>query len=136
MPEPRLELTPLIDTVFLLLTFFLFALVLTARLEVTDIDLPGAAVADTPERAVYTVVSVRRDASYTIDDVPAELEELVTELAERLEQDPSIRVVVAPDRAAPSGALLTLLDALSAADLRAVRILREGDSGSRAGSAP
>ena len=48
--EPRLELTPLIDVVFLLLTFFVFAMVLSARLEVTDVRLPARARASRPSR--------------------------------------------------------------------------------------
>lgn len=129
MPEPRLELTPLIDTVFLLLTFFLFALVLTARIEVTDIDLPGAAVAETPDPGVYAVVEVQRDGTYLLESTTVSLEEAVTRLSEKLEEEPSTTIVVAPDRATSAEALLTLLDALSAAELRAVRILRKGNEG-------
>ncbi len=129
MPEPRLELTPLIDSVFLLLTFFIFALVLTARLEVTDIDLPGAALADTPEPGAYVIVGIRRDGVYLLDEQETGLEELIPLLAERMSAEPETTIVVAPDRAASSEALLNLLDALSAADLRAVRILREGNGG-------
>lgn len=36
----RLEITPLIDVVFVLLTFFVFAMIVTTRVSVTEVELP------------------------------------------------------------------------------------------------
>ena len=40
LTEPRLEMTPLLDVVFLLLTFFAFAMLVMVRADVVDVDLP------------------------------------------------------------------------------------------------
>ena len=45
--EPRLEMTPLLDVVFLLLTFFAFSMLVMVRADVVDVDLPVIDPTDT-----------------------------------------------------------------------------------------
>jgi len=125
--EPRLELTPLMDVMFLLLTFFILAFVLMVRLEVTDIRLPGAGAGQTEQRQQAVVLALVEDGSLTIDGQPTTLDTLLTDLQARLDANPGAQLVIATDTESRSGRLFELMDALRAggfADLRFLRLPR------------
>ena len=65
-PEPTLELAPLLDVMFLLLTFFIFAFVIMVRLEVTDIRLPTASTGRGAERVPTVTLALNAEGEVTI----------------------------------------------------------------------
>jgi biopolymer transport protein ExbD len=141
MDEPRLELMPLIDVVFLLLTFFVFAMVLSARLEVTQIQLPRATSgAESPEVRRYVVLGLNAKGELQLDGAPLAWENAGEALAAALEGgegEEAASLLVAPDARAPSGDLFRLVDMLQAMEITDLRFLREpSDSGSGAGASP
>ncbi|HZW10877.1 MAG TPA: biopolymer transporter ExbD, partial [Phycisphaerales bacterium] len=60
-PEVRVEMAPLIDVVFLLLTFFVFAMLMMVRAQVLDINLP--AIGGGEPAANVAAVAISLDAS-------------------------------------------------------------------------
>lgn len=66
-PEPRVEMAPLIDVVFLLLTFFVFSLVLLSRVSVLDLDLPTIGSGSQSERPRSVVVAVDQSGIVYVD---------------------------------------------------------------------
>lgn len=54
--SPRLELTPLIDVVFLLLTFFIYSLVMMIRAEVLPVKLAALTAANAKTTAVNQTI--------------------------------------------------------------------------------
>lgn len=68
-----LEITPLVDVVFLLLIFFL--LTSTSMLRSMDVDLPGARSAE-PSRSTSLVISLLADGSIRLDKEAVGLEQL------------------------------------------------------------
>lgn len=137
MDEPRLEMMPLIDVVFLLLTFFIFAIVLSTRFEVTDVRLPVVEAGGEPETARYVVLGLREDGSLVIDGEVAAWEAVVASLKEAMEGEPPARLLVAPDERAVNGDLFRLMDLLSEAQFRDLQFLRRpSDAGGGAGNPP
>lgn len=124
MPEIRMEMTPLMDVVFLLLTFFIFALVLTARLQVTQIELPVAASGADPDVARYVVLGLKQDGTLTLDGSPLPWEQAPEAIARVLGEDESSRLLVAPDARGTNADLFRLMDLLAAADIRDMQFLR------------
>ncbi|GAB4515287.1 MAG: hypothetical protein Tsb0013_19830 [Phycisphaerales bacterium] len=127
LPEARLELAPLIDVVFVLLAFFILALVVTTRLELTEILLPEARAGErgaTPSPSVV-VVALTAEGEVRVGDSPTTLAALGDACRAALEASPGAELIVAPDRGSPSGRLLDLMDALGAAGYPDLRILRE-----------
>lgn len=115
-PEVRLEMTPLIDVVFLLLTFFIFALVLMVRAEVLDVKLPEIGAGQEPTGALVTI-ALNRDGLILVEGEPTTLDAVGDRVRGLLAQRPQARVVVAVDREGRSGALIRLADTLAAEGL-------------------
>ena len=134
-PEARIELTPLIDAVFLLLTFFIFSLVLMIRASSIDLTLPGLSAGSEAEATPRTVISIDRTGKYYLDDSPITLDQLAESLRGRAGQpdnqpdiQPDQPIVVAIDARCPSGAWIALLDRLTSMGLRNVAILGREES--------
>ena len=139
LPEARIELAPLIDVVFVLLAFFILALVVTTRLELTEILLPQArAGAQGAEPGASVVLITLDDAGgLRVGDESVALGDLASACRAALEASPEAELIVAPDRSAPTGRLLDLMDELGEAGFPDLRILREspsaGSNGVRSG---
>ena len=141
--EPRGEMAPLIDVVFLLLTFFVFSLVLLTRVSVMDLDLPALGSGGQSEAPKAIIVAVDAQGMVYVDGEavgPASgdgeplaestrsalleaISSSITEAAATAEPDqpPVIRLEV--DERGVSGALLRVLDALRAQGYEMVELV-------------
>jgi len=124
MPEPRLELLPLLDVVFLLLTFFIFVLVLTARLEVTEIRLPVAVSGGETKPGPSILLGLRADGSVTLDGAEVAMADLLAAVTRAQAEKPGSTLYIAPDREARNAQLFALIDALAEGGIRDLRFLR------------
>jgi len=77
---PRIEMLPLIDVVFLLLVFFIYAMLSMAVHHGQSVDLPqsGSAVLETREAISVTIQAVDETIRLFVDEEPVSLE-LLTE---------------------------------------------------------
>lgn len=106
----------MIDVIFLLLTFFIFALVLMVRAEVLDVQLPEIGAGEKPSGELITI-AMERDGRIVVDGQPVELEGLVDRVWMLKGERPQARLVIAVDREGRSGALIQLVDTLAGAGL-------------------
>jgi biopolymer transport protein ExbD len=134
LPEPQLEITPLIDVVFLLLTFFVFAMVLATRVQITGVRLPEGGEGEAAEQATFVVVALKRDGALAVDDTEVQWAGLGEAIAERVSAAPEAEVVVAPDADSRSEDLFRLMDALARSGWRDIRFLRQPGEGPDAGA--
>ena len=109
-------MTPLIDVVFLLLTFFIFALVLMVRAEVLDVKLPEIAAGEAPSGDLVTIV-LDQEGAILVEGEPTGLDALGERVRALLAERPEARLVVAVDREGRSGELIKLADTLAAEGL-------------------
>lgn len=137
---PSVEITPLIDVVFLLLTFFVFALILTVRMDATDIRLPEVrSGADQPSGVRPTVIGMTAEGELTMADLTlaGAGEPIGPEIAERIRltlletaglasqtEQPLPTLMLAIDEQARHGRILELLDALRESGISDFRYLR------------
>lgn len=137
--EPRVEMAPLIDVVFLLLTFFVFSLVLLTRVSVMDLNLPTLGSGGQSEAPQAIIVAVDSQGMVFVNGEgvgPASAEgeplaettrtALLAAIAdaastEEGDQRPSIRLEI--DERGVSGALLRVLDALRKQGYEAVELV-------------
>ncbi len=120
---PQLNMTPMIDCVFLLLIFFLVATRLEEQTPQIPLRLPEVvdrgALSPAPEKLV---VSVYRDGSITLDNRPVSLEELTVQLAALRRHYPDLAVMVRGDARVPYQQVAQVLNACKQADIRQLNI--------------
>ena len=96
--QPALNLTSMIDVVFLLIIFFMVGTKFTELERKIGLEVPrvtdGGALTSAPEQRV---VNVYRDGGMTLDGKTVSLEELTSELAAAREQYADLGVLIRGD---------------------------------------
>ncbi len=102
--EPSIDLTPLIDTIFMLLIFFIMTT--TFSRPVLDIVLPASSEAEASDSRREQVISIRADGSLHYEGRRIEKSELDAVLSERPEALLNLYV----DQKAPFEAFVGVVD--------------------------
>ena len=97
-PEPRLEIMPLIDVIFLLLTFFIYAMVLMHPIAMLDFTPPALGAGAAPTPAPKVAISIDRSGLLYVDRVETALEDLRAVVQTKVDTDPRTEVWVIADR--------------------------------------
>ncbi|MFV2068934.1 MAG: ExbD/TolR family protein [Pirellulales bacterium] len=95
---PTINLTPMIDVVFLLIIFFMVATRFTEiekNIQLHLPQVPGATAMTSPPR--NRVVQVYQDGSLTIDRQPITIDALASQLTEARREYPQLGVVIRGD---------------------------------------
>jgi biopolymer transport protein ExbD len=112
-PDASIELTPLIDVVFLLLIFFMVSTTFIRETEL-QVDLPEAAGQPQERDPVVIEVVVSADGQYAVNDrvlVNAQLETLLRALLEAADGDFSRRLYITADGNASHQSVVRVMDA-------------------------
>ncbi len=120
--EPRIEITPLIDVVFLLLIFFLLTTTFVAE-RTLDVDLPEGAAEGEAEAGARVVVAVAADGGLYLGQESVDLATLSERFRKAHEEDPDTALVLKADRAAQHGQVVRVMEAARAAGLTHLTIL-------------
>jgi len=121
--QPTLNLTPMIDIVFLLIIFFMVGTKFTELerkigLQVPEVADRGALTA-APERKV---VNIFRDGTISLDEKPVTLEQLSAELAAARSQYADLGVLIRGDAEGRFQNVAEVLNACKQADIRELGI--------------
>ena len=122
--KARLELTPLIDVMFLVLVFFIYSISEMAVHRGVKVELPDAK--GEPERGERAVITIGADDEIAINGIPASIEEAVSRVIAVRSADVDIPVLVSADRKASLGTGVELLAALKAAGIEATSVQVSG----------
>lgn len=112
-----IELTPMIDVVFLLLTFFIFSVALMVRADVLGVTLPEIASGQQAERVEPITVTLQADGSVRLMGEPVERSVLIEAIRALHQERSDAPVLLAADVQAGAGQLIELADALVAAGI-------------------
>lgn len=119
----EVQMTPLIDCVFLLLIFFLVATTLKKIDKELPLDLPvSAAAVRTPAADDTLVVSIDREGNLYLGSEPVGQGYLQDKFREIAQKNPQHRVRIDGDRAAPLQSVVQVLDMCNFEGLKNVRI--------------
>jgi biopolymer transport protein ExbD len=127
-PEPRIELMPLIDVVFLLLTFFVFSMVLMVRADVLDLNLPVLGEGGEARQGTLITVALDDDGILYVGGDAVEWEALGERVRQEQARNPDASVVIAPDLGGRREDLIRLIMLWSDENLGPVAILGRPDS--------
>jgi biopolymer transport protein ExbD len=128
--QPTLNLTPMIDIVFLLIIFFMVGTKFTELerkigLRVPEVTDRGALTA-APERKI---VNIFQDGTVTLDQTPVSLEQLTQQLSENRSQYSDLGVLVRGDAEGKYQLVAAVLNACKQAGIHdlglSVRLVRQ-----------
>ncbi|MBW4655190.1 MAG: biopolymer transporter ExbD [Kaiparowitsia implicata GSE-PSE-MK54-09C] len=111
-PTPQINIVPMIDVIFAVLTFFIMSSLFLTRSEGLPVNLPGAETAELQTQTPL-VVTLDPQGGVAINQeaiAPESLQIRITELVAAAEGDQL--VVVNADRDVPHGQVVTLMDQL------------------------
>lgn len=120
----RVEMIPLIDVVFLLLVFFIYAMLSMTVHRGLPIDLPRT-VSSHVDRRDYVSVTVREDGSLYVGKRRVEAEELEEAVLEQMRGEAKKPVFINGDRDAKLERVVEVLDRLIRAGIQKVTIETE-----------
>jgi biopolymer transport protein ExbD len=106
--RPAINVTPLIDVMFLLLIFFMVTSSFRSQPGMS-VDLPRAATTEAQETG-QVEVAVQRDGAHFVDGAVVSEGELAATLRARLEENPELTIVLRGDARAPYQAVVHALD--------------------------
>lgn len=117
LPKPairkaRIEIIPMIDTIFFLLVFFMFSSLSMVKLRGLAVNLPkpAPASAKTPPKLVVTVT---KTGDYLVGTSPTTPSRLQADLQQRILAAPSTIIIVNVDGARPVQTLISVMDAVN-----------------------
>jgi len=113
-----LNITPMIDVVFLLLIFFMVATTFLNPEREIEVDLPNADSAGSVERPPEEIViTVRADGDVFVQGETRNRDGLLTLLRAAAQHDPETPVTIRGDRSARHEAIVGVMDACGTAGL-------------------
>ena len=109
----RLEMTSLMDVMFLVLVFFIYCIFDMAVHKGLKVDLPNTAGAD--EKGERIVITIRADDSMQFNGVDTTKEDAIARVKELAAVDMKLPVLISGDRRSSLGVGIELLGDLKAA---------------------
>ncbi len=107
----EIQMTPLIDCVFLLLIFFLVATVMKKIEKELPVELPRSAAAmEMAQQEDILIISIDAAGNYYLGATPISLEILHSRLRETAKTNPNRRIRIDGDRRAPFQSFVHLMD--------------------------
>ena len=110
---PRLEMTPLMDVMFLVLVFFVYCIFDMAVHKGVKVDLPETGGAD--EKGERIVITIRADDSLQLNGMDLTRDEILARVKELNAVKVKLPVLISGDRKASLGVGVGLLSELKAA---------------------
>ena len=117
--KARIDMLPLIDIVFLLLVFFIYAMLSMVVHSGMKVDLISAATSQKNDRE-FVSVTVTDDNSIYIDEKLISIENVALKVLEKSNSKTDIPVFINGDKEADLGRILKILDKLRSAGIKEV----------------
>ncbi|MBW1997371.1 MAG: biopolymer transporter ExbD [Deltaproteobacteria bacterium] len=119
--KARIEMLPLIDIVFLLLVFFIYAMLSMAVHRGLPVKLPASSTAKI-DRQLLLSITVKQDGTIYLDKERVELEALEEALKSKVAEGTGQGVLLFADRALRYQDLFRVLDRIRMAGLRRISL--------------
>ncbi len=123
--RPRIEIIPMIDTIFFLLVFFMVATLSMTYMRGMKVDLPVAKTSG-KDVAEHRTITIKEDGSLYIDKTPVDeirLKALLGEMKDRVEL-----VVINADRGVAHGRVVEIMDIARLSGIKRLAIATEPKS--------
>jgi biopolymer transport protein ExbD len=109
LKKARIEIIPMIDTIFFLLVFFMISTLSMAHYRGLPVSLPKAATGQqAPSESAS--VTITQDARVSIDKLEVARESIRTVLKQRLATNPDLLVLINADERVEHGLVVEVMD--------------------------
>ncbi|WP_448603719.1 ExbD/TolR family protein [Thermoleptolyngbya sp.] len=122
---PSINIVPMIDVIFAILTFFIMSSLFLTRSEGLPVNLPKAQTAQSQQQTRITV-TVDNTGGVFLDLQPVSVDNLAEQVRSRIGSQPDALVVINADERVEYGSVIAVMD-----QLRTVQGLRVGISTQR-----
>ncbi len=113
LKKARIEIIPMIDTIFFLLVFFMFTSLSMVKMNGLDVSLPKDTNNPDQKPPPQVVVTVDNGGTYYLDKTSVEPAQLATEMQSRLDAKPDTVFIVNVDKQRPTQDIITVMDAVN-----------------------
>ena len=131
--DPRIELMPLIDVIFLILTFFIYAMVLMVRVDMLPVPLEAYSSSEDPEPTPAIGITLGLDGVIHVGHDQVAMEDVLPVIEETLSEKPEMTVYLimeAGEGTVDRGPMLTgLWDQLHLAGIDIQLVGQDRDAG-------
>jgi biopolymer transport protein ExbD len=110
-PPPQINIVPMIDVIFAILTFFIMSTLFLTRSQGLPVNLPGAVTAE-QQLQRQLVVSIDAQGNLALDRQPIQLDALAVEVRSQLQSSNPPLVVINADTAVSHGQVVAVMDRL------------------------
>ena len=124
--QTRLEMTSLMDVMFLVLVFFIYCIFDMAVHKGLKVDLPNAAGAD--EKGERIVITIKADDSIQLNGMEMKKEDVVSRVRELNAVKMKLPVLISGDRKSSLGTGIELLSDLKAAGVEKASFQVSGEN--------
>ena len=108
--ETRIEIMPLIDVIFLLLTFFIYAMVLMVRAELLPVEMHAFASGEPAKVPPAVAITIDRNGSLFFNREQIAMSTVLDRLKAVRDADPDTVIYVAAEATGATDRLPTFLD--------------------------
>ncbi len=108
--EARVEIMPLIDVIFLLLTFFIYAMVLMVRAELLPVEMHSFSSGEPTSVPPAVAITIDRDGSLFLNRDPISMDAVSARLAELKAENPDTIIYIAAEKVGTNDRLPVFLD--------------------------
>jgi len=113
-PPVQINIVPMIDVIFVVLTFFILSSVFLTRMEGLPVNLPGAATSESQLDQHTLVLSITATGDLQLGNEPATLSTLPEQVRARRIGNRSLLVILQADTNVSHGTVVAVMDALRA----------------------
>jgi biopolymer transport protein ExbD len=109
LKKARIEIIPMIDTIFFLLVFFMLASLSTVPMSAKKVRLPESTTATTKPKD-KVVVTVDEQNHYFVDRAQVPFDQILPRLRQAVAANPQVTVILNADKVDQVGQLLKIMD--------------------------
>ncbi|MDX2211996.1 MAG: biopolymer transporter ExbD [Oculatellaceae cyanobacterium bins.114] len=108
---PQINIVPMIDVIFAILTFFILSTLFLTRSEGLPVNLPGAVSAES-QAQTQIVVTIDRDGNVSLNQQPISIDALNSQVQPLIQANPASLVVINADTDVTHGRVVAVMDQL------------------------
>jgi biopolymer transport protein ExbD len=124
--KARIEMVPLIDMIFLLLVFFIYAMLSMAVHRSLPVSLPQSSTV-TIDKSQILSVTIDREGGLSVDKTPVPMDALAALLREKSAHQTEPGILLFADKRLPYQKLVTVLDRIREAGIERISLQAEAE---------